>query len=68
MLNNVKNNIAKWTYDDVKTKLWEITPLSKMWGIGSRMESNLNKLGLKKIGDIAKYDRYKLKREVRRHW
>ncbi|UKI29037.1 MAG: hypothetical protein L6V78_01395 [Clostridium sp.] len=25
------------------------------------MESNLNKLGLKKIGDIAKYDRYKLK-------
>lgn len=58
---HVKNNIAKWTYDDVKTKLWEITPLSKMWGIGSRMESNLNKLGLKKIGDIAKYDRYKLK-------
>lgn len=45
---HVKNNIAKWTYDDVKTKLWEITPISKMWGIGSRMESNLNKLGLKK--------------------
>lgn len=55
------DNIAVWTYDDVQSKLWNITPLSKMWGIGSRMESNLNKLGLKKIGDIAKYDRYKLK-------
>lgn len=49
---HVKNNIAKWTYDDVKTKLWEITPLSKMWGIGSRMESNLNKLGLKKLATL----------------
>lgn len=58
---HVKNNIAKWTYDDVTTKLWEINPLSKMWGIGSRMEKNLNNLGLHKIGDIAKYDKNKLK-------
>lgn len=50
------DNIAKWTYDDVKTKLWRITPLSKMWGIGSRMEANLNKLNMFKIGDIAVSD------------
>ena len=37
---HVQNNIAKWTYDDVKTKLWSITPLSKMWSIGPRMERN----------------------------
>ena len=55
------NNIAIWTSDDVKTKLWSITPLSKMWGIGSRMERNLNRLGLFSIGDIAKFDRNKLK-------
>lgn len=46
--------IAKWTYDDVQTKLWKISPLSDMWGIGSRMEHNLNILGCKCVGDIAK--------------
>ena len=33
-----KNGIAKWTYDDIPKKLWPITPLSKMWGIGKNME------------------------------
>lgn len=56
-----KDNIAKWTYDDVEAKLWKITPLSKMWGIGSRMEHHLNCLGLRTIGDIARYDKNKLK-------
>lgn len=56
-----KNGIAKWTYDDVPTKLWEITPLSKMWGIGPRMEKNLNILNIYKVGDLANYDRNKLK-------
>lgn len=58
---HVKDNIAIWTYDDVKTKLWNITPLSKMWGIGSHLEKRLNKLGLYKIGDIANYDKNKLR-------
>ena len=56
-----KNGIAKWTYDDVKTKLWSITPLSKMWSIGPRIEKRLNNLGLYTVGDIAKYDKLKLK-------
>lgn len=56
-----KNGIAKWTYDDIPEKLWTITPLSKMWGIGPRMEKNLNKLGIKTIGDLAHYNKYKLK-------
>ena len=55
------SNIAKWDYIDVKNKLWPITPLSKMWGIGPRMEKRLNNLGLYKIGDIAQYDKNKLK-------
>ena len=53
--------IAEWTYSDVETKLWNITPLSDMWGIGKRMEKNLNSLGLYTIGDIAKYNKLKLK-------
>lgn len=53
---HTKDNIAYWTKDDIKTKLWEITPLSKMWGIGNAMEKKLNDLGIYKIGDINKYD------------
>ena len=56
-----KNGIAKWTYDDIKTKLWSITPLSKMWSIGPRMEKKLNLMGFKTVGDIAKYDKLRLK-------
>lgn len=55
------DNIAKWTYDDLKEKFWPITPLSKFWGIGRRMEKNLNAMGIQSIGDLAKYDIKKLK-------
>ncbi len=54
--------IAKWTYEDIPTKLWPITPLSEMWGIGRHMEFNLNRLGLQTIGDIANYNPKTLKR------
>ncbi len=56
-----KNGIAKWTYQDVETKLWPLTPLSKMWGIGPRMEKNLNNLNIYSIKDLALYDVNKLK-------
>lgn len=55
--------IARWDYDDLPTKLWPVTPLSKMWGIGRNMERNLNSLGIFKIGDLAKYDVKKLKKK-----
>lgn len=54
--------IAKWNYSDIPTKLWDVYPLSKMWSIGHRMEKNLNSLGLYKVGDIANYDKLKLKK------
>lgn len=57
------DSIAKWDYKDVKEKLWPITPLSKMWGIGYKTEANLNKLGISKVGDIAKYSKEVLKRK-----
>jgi len=52
---NNKDMIAKWTYEDVKTKLWNIEPLNKMWGIGEKTMKKLNNLGIKKVGDINKY-------------
>lgn len=54
--------IAKWTYDDVPTKLWSISPISEMWGIGTNMERNLNRLGIHSIYDLAHYPLEKLQR------
>lgn len=54
--------IAKWTYEDIPFKLWPVSPLSEMWGIGHHMEYNLNRLGLQTIGDIAHYDLQTLKK------
>ncbi len=56
-----KDGIAKWTYEDIPNKLWPITPLSKMWGIGPRMEKKLNNLNIYSIYDLAHYDANKLK-------
>jgi len=56
-----KNGIAKWTYEDIPEKLWSITPLSKMWGIGPRMEKKLNSLGINSIGELAHFNRNILK-------
>ena len=56
-----KNGIAKWSYQDIPKKLWTISPLSKMWGIGPRMEKRLNNLGIRTVGALAKYDKNRLK-------
>lgn len=51
-----KTGFAKWDYDDVEKKLWPVTPLSKMWGIGHRTERNLNNMGIFSVGDLAHAD------------
>lgn len=56
-----KDFIAKWEYADIPDKLWTISPLSKVWGIGPRMERNLNQLGIYSMYDLAHFDRHKLK-------
>lgn len=57
-----KTGFSKWTYADLPTKLWPIKPLSNMWGIGSRMESNFNDLGIFSVEDLAKSDVKKLEK------
>lgn len=49
-----KTGIAEWKYADVETKLWPITPLSQMWGIGGKLERTLNNIGIYSVGDIAR--------------
>lgn len=48
-----KTGFAKWEYEDVPTKLWPLSPLSEMWGIGSRTEKTLNSMGIFSVGDLA---------------
>ncbi len=59
-----KENIAKWTYEDVKTKLWKITPLSKIWGIGSQTEKKLTEWHLETMEKIANESKEILKRKL----
>ncbi|MBU8907834.1 DinB/UmuC family translesion DNA polymerase [Desertibacillus haloalkaliphilus] len=50
-----KAGIAQWKFDDVKKKLWPLSPLSKMWGIGSRLEQRLHRIGVRTVGQLANY-------------
>jgi len=52
-----KKGVAEWDYADVPERLWPVTPLSKMWGIASRLERTLNHMGILSVGQLAQYDR-----------
>lgn len=55
-----QSGIALWTYEDVPKKLWPVSPLSQMWGIGKRLEKRLNGMGIFSVGQLAHYDLAKL--------
>ncbi|MUV39713.1 putative UV-damage repair protein UvrX [Lentibacillus sp. JNUCC-1] len=57
-----QTGIAHWTYADIPDKLWPVTPLSKMWGIGSRLEQRLNRLGITTVGQLANYSLSRLEK------
>lgn len=48
-----KLGFAKWAYEDVQSKLWPVSPLSEMWGIGKQTEKSLNEMGIVCVGDLA---------------
>ncbi|MFT4416961.1 DNA polymerase thumb domain-containing protein [Fredinandcohnia humi] len=50
-----KKGIAEWTYEDIPKKLWPLSPLREMWGIGSRVERTLNGMGITTVGQLANY-------------
>lgn len=56
--------ISVWTKEDVPTKLWPVTPLSKMWGISTNFERRLNKYGIFTVGQLANADKNFLKKEL----
>ena len=58
-----KKGVAEWTYEDVQTKLWKVSPLREMWGIGRRVEKTLNSMGIFTVGQLARYDLEKLEKK-----
>ena len=51
-----RNGIARIHSNEIKEKLWPITPLHKVWSIGARTELKLNNLGIFTMKDIATSD------------
>lgn len=58
---NSPDFISCWDYNSVKEKLWKVNSLSKMWGIGPRLEKKLHRLGIKNVYDLAHYNKEALK-------
>lgn len=54
-----QKGIAECCYEDVPSLLWP-APINKVWGIGSRMTHNLNRLGIYTLKDLAMYDKEEL--------
>ncbi|MBD1378738.1 Y-family DNA polymerase [Metabacillus arenae] len=58
-----KKGVAEWTYADVQEKLWNLKPLRKMWGIGSRVEKTLHRMGIFTVGQLAQYPLERLEKK-----
>lgn len=56
-----KAGIAECKYEDVEKKLWPF-PVEEIWGIGSRMKRNLNRMGIVTLGQLARFDLEQLKK------
>lgn len=54
---DLKNHYqAYWTYEDVPQTIWRIEKLTDFWGIGSKTEIKLNRIGIYNLYDLAQYD------------
>ncbi len=59
---NDKNSyISEWRYCDVAKTIWKIEELSDFWGIGSRTELKLKRIGIHNIFQLSQYNVNKLK-------
>ncbi|MBQ7250531.1 MAG: hypothetical protein IJS37_04215 [Bacilli bacterium] len=47
---------AYWGEKDIKTKLWAISPITKVWGINRGISGHLHRLGIRSLEALAKAD------------
>lgn len=59
---SLNNYQAYWSYESVPLTIWQIERLSDFWGIGSKTEKKLNRLGIYNLYDLAQSDFYFLKK------
>ncbi|WP_321386638.1 Y-family DNA polymerase [uncultured Enterococcus sp.] len=59
-----KNSIAEWRYEDISDTLWQVHPITKMWGINARTAKRLDKLNIRSVFDLAHADLGRLKEEM----
>lgn len=52
---------AYWRYEDVPETIWRIENLTDFWGIGSRTEEKLKRIGIHGIYDLAHADLSKIR-------
>lgn len=45
--------IARWNKNDIKEKLWKISPITNVWGISNGIASRLDKLGIRSLEALA---------------
>lgn len=57
-----KKGVAECRYEDVEEKLWPF-PIESIWGIGSRMKHNLNRMGIVTLGQLANFKLHLLKKQ-----
>lgn len=55
--------IAHWDYEDVPTKLWPISPITKIWGIKEGTSSHLARIGIRSLKELAEADDGLLEKE-----
>lgn len=47
------NSIVEWRYKDVPNTVWNIEPITKMWGIGRKTAQRLERLGIRSVYELA---------------
>lgn len=45
--------IAHWNYEDVPSKLWTISPITKIWSIAAGTSSHLARIGIRSVYELA---------------
>lgn len=59
-----KNFIADWRYESVQDTVWKIHPMSDFWGIGSKTEARLSRMGISSIYELSQFDVQQLKKKI----